>query len=52
MKRDFGVDFSMGISLFYELPDKPDDSKHHAYGLMYQSKDLGKATTTVKSVEL
>ena len=52
MKRDFGVDFSMGISLFYELPHKPDDAKHHADGLMYQSKDLGKATTTVKSVEV
>ena len=52
MKRDFGVDFSMGISLFYELPDKPDDAKHHADGLMYQSKELGKATTTVKSVEI
>ena len=50
MKQNYGVDFSMGVSLFCELPTSLDAAKHHADRLMYQSKDQGKSKTTVGMV--
>ena len=48
IKQDYGVDFSMGISLFSELPSNLDDAKHTVDRLMYQSKDRGKSQTTIQ----
>lgn len=47
LKERYGVDFSMGISLFDDLPENLDDATHLADQLMYQSKMLGKSQTTI-----
>lgn len=47
LKRQYGVDFSMGIRIFDELPENLDDATHQADQLMYQSKTHGKSQTTI-----
>ena len=48
LKEQCGVDFSMGISLFDNLPEDLDDATHVADMLMYKAKELGKAQTTIQ----
>ncbi len=48
MKKEYLVDFSMGVRLFTVLPENVDDAKHSADQLMYQSKSLGKSQTTIQ----
>ncbi len=48
LKQRYGVDFSMGISIFDQLPENLDDATHHADQLMYRSKEMGKATTIIQ----
>lgn len=50
LKQQYGVDFSMGISIFDKLPDNLDAATHHADQLMYRSKQMGKSTTTIQVV--
>lgn len=47
LKRNYGVDFSMGMSIFNDLPENPDDATRQADRLMYKSKALGKSQTTI-----
>ena len=47
LKQQYGVDFSMGIRVYAELPDNLDDATHQADQLMYQSKARGKSQTTI-----
>ena len=47
LKERYGVDFSMGISVFNDLPENLDDATHHADQLMYLSKAKGKSQTTI-----
>ncbi|WP_320077596.1 GGDEF domain-containing protein [Acinetobacter lanii] len=47
LKQRYGVDFSMGISLFEELPEDLDEATHQADQLMYKSKMSGKSRTTI-----
>ena len=49
LKDRYGVDFSMGISLFQDLPENLDEATHQADQLMYTSKMLGKSQTTIKA---
>lgn len=49
LRERFGVDFSMGMSLFDNLPANLDDAKHQADQLMYHSKMLGKSQTTIRA---
>lgn len=49
LRERFGVDFSMGMSLFDDLPANLDDAKHQADQLMYHSKMLGKSQTTIRA---
>lgn len=48
LKQRYGVDFSMGVSVFNELPDDLDNATHLADQLMYKSKALGKSQTTIR----
>jgi diguanylate cyclase (GGDEF)-like protein len=48
LKEQCGVDFSMGISLFDNLPEDLDDATHAADLLMYKAKELGKAQTAIR----
>ena len=48
MKKEFMVDFSMGVRLFTVLPENVDEAKQSADQLMYQSKSLGKSQTTIQ----
>lgn len=48
LNEKYGVDFSMGISIFDKLPENLDDATHLADQLMYKSKKRGKATTTIQ----
>lgn len=50
LKDQFGVDFSMGISIFDDLPDNIDDATYQADQLMYHSKEMGKSQTTIQMV--
>lgn len=50
LRQRFGIDFSMGMSLFDDLPENLDDAKHLADQLMYQSKMLGKSQTIIRAV--
>ena len=47
LKQKFGVDFSMGVGIFNDLPENLDDATHLADQLMYQSKQAGKSQTTM-----
>lgn len=47
LKQRYGVDFSMGISLFEALPENLDEATHQADQLMYKSKMSGKSRTTI-----
>ena len=47
LKQQYGVDFSMGIQVYAELPDNLDEATHQADQLMYQSKARGKSQTTI-----
>ncbi|QIO08083.1 GGDEF domain-containing protein [Acinetobacter lanii] len=47
LKQRYGVDFSMGISLFEALPEDLDEATHQADQLMYKSKMSGKSRTTI-----
>lgn len=47
LKQKFGVDFSMGVGIFNDLPENLDDATHLADELMYQSKQAGKSQTTM-----
>jgi len=47
LKQQYGVDFSMGIRIYAELPDNLDDATRQADQLMYQSKARGKSQTTI-----
>lgn len=47
LKQDYGVDFSMGIRLFEQLPSQLEDATTSADQLMYQSKQKGKSQTTI-----
>ena len=47
LKQQYGVDFSMGIRIYAELPDNLDEATHQADQLMYQSKARGKSQTTI-----
>ena len=48
LKQRYGVDFSMGVSVFNDLPADLDDATHVADQLMYKSKALGKSQTTIR----
>lgn len=48
LKQRYGVDFSMGVSVFNALPADLDDATHVADQLMYKSKALGKSQTTIR----
>jgi diguanylate cyclase (GGDEF)-like protein len=48
LKARFDVDFSMGISIFNQLPENLDEATHKADLLMYQAKELGKAQTAIR----
>ncbi len=48
LRHQYGVDFSMGISIFEQLPENLDDATHHADQLMYRSKEMGKSTTIIQ----
>lgn len=50
LKAEFGVDFSMGIQLYEQLPEKFEHATHAADQWMYQSKLNGKSQTTIMSV--
>ena len=50
LKQKFGIDFSMGIRIYNELPDNVDDATHQADLLMYQSKAQGKSQTTIHAI--
>lgn len=47
LKQQFGIDFSMGIRTYNELPENIDEATHQADILMYQSKLHGKSQTTI-----
>lgn len=47
LKQQFGIDFSMGIRTYDELPENIDEATHQADLLMYQSKVHGKSQTTI-----
>lgn len=47
LKRNYQVDFSMGVAIFTDLPKYADDATHTADQLMYSSKEAGKSQTTV-----
>ena len=47
LKQKFGVNFSMGVGIFNDLPDNLDDATHLVDQLMYQSKQAGKSQTTM-----
>ncbi|RKG38447.1 GGDEF domain-containing protein [Acinetobacter rongchengensis] len=49
LKQQYGVDFSMGIRVYTELPDNLDEATHQADQLMYQSKARGKSQTTISA---
>lgn len=44
----FGINFSMGVQLFKQMPDSLDDATHQADQLMYASKLQGKSRTTIQ----
>ena len=48
LKARTGVDYSMGISIFNQLPKNLDEATHKADVLMYRAKELGKAQTTIR----
>lgn len=52
LKNDFGIDYSMGITLFdtHNLPEKLDDATRYADRLMYESKAHGKSQTTIRTI--
>lgn len=50
LKRNYGVDFSMGIQVFDELPENMDDATRLADQLMYRSKQLGKSQTSISCI--
>ena len=50
LKEEFGIDFSMGIQLFDQLPTQLEDATHAADQWMYQSKQNGKSQTTIVAV--
>lgn len=47
LKQRYGIDFSMGIRIYTELPDNLDEATRQADQLMYQSKARGKSQTTI-----
>ena len=47
LKQRYGVDFSMGIRIYTELPENLDEATRQADQLMYQSKARGKSQTTI-----
>ncbi|MDQ9020860.1 GGDEF domain-containing protein [Acinetobacter sichuanensis] len=47
LKQRYGVDFSMGIRIFEQLPENLDVATHQADQLMYQSKAQGKSQTVI-----
>lgn len=49
LNDEFGINYSMGISIFHDLPENADDATHCADQLMYQSKLKGKSMTIIQS---
>ncbi|NHB58653.1 GGDEF domain-containing protein [Acinetobacter sp. 194] len=49
LNDEFGIDYSMGMSIFNELPESADKATHCADKLMYQSKLRGKSRTIIQS---
>lgn len=47
LKQRYGIDFSMGIRIYTELPENLDEATRQADQLMYQSKARGKSQTTI-----
>lgn len=45
---DYGVNFSMGIQIFSDLPESLDAATHQADLLMYKSKLNGKSRSTIR----
>lgn len=48
LKQRSGVDFSMGMNVFKQLPENLDEATHEADVLMYKAKALGKSQTAIQ----
>lgn len=48
LNDDYGVNFSMGLRIFKDLPDNLDEATHQADLLMYNAKLNGKSRSTIQ----